>query len=176
MSIIQRMLKSVFETPEYRVLLLGLDSSGRTTLLYKEKLGELITTIPTIGFNVETLQVDGTKLTVWDVGGCDKIRPLWRHYFHGTDAIVYFVDSSDRDRRQEQREEYNLILQQEELRDSIKFVLANKQDLPHARSGPEVATDLQVLDGNADPLFHGAWPVCALTSEGVPEFLFALVA
>ena len=59
----------------------GLDAAGKTTILYKLKLGEIVTTIPTIGFNVETVEYKNISFTVWDVGGQDKIRPLWRHYF-----------------------------------------------------------------------------------------------
>ena len=72
---------------DIRILMLGLDSSGRTTMLYMLKLGEIVTTIPTIGFNVEDIEYRGAKFTAWDVGGCDKIRPLWRHYFQNTQAV-----------------------------------------------------------------------------------------
>jgi len=62
----------------------GLDAAGKTTTLYKLKLGEVVTTIPTIGFNVETVEYKNINFTVWDVGGQDKIRPLWRHYYQNT--------------------------------------------------------------------------------------------
>lgn len=67
-----------------RDVLVGLDAAGKTTILYKLKLGEIVTTIPTIGFNVETVEYKNISFTVWDVGGQDKIRPLWRHYFQNT--------------------------------------------------------------------------------------------
>ncbi len=67
---------------------MGLDAAGKTTILYKLKLGEIVTTIPTIGFNVETVEYKNISFTVWDVGGQDKIRPLWRHYFVNTQARV----------------------------------------------------------------------------------------
>jgi ADP-ribosylation factor protein 1 len=76
-------------TTESRVLMLGLDAAGKTTVLYKLQLGEVVTTIPTIGFNVEQLQYKSLNMTVWDVGGQHKIRPLWRHYFQNTDALIY---------------------------------------------------------------------------------------
>ena len=66
---------------DMRILMVGLDAAGKTTILYKLKLGEIVTTIPTIGFNVETVEYKNISFTVWDVGGQDKIRPLWRHYF-----------------------------------------------------------------------------------------------
>jgi len=64
-----------------RALMLGLDAAGKTTILYKLKLGEIISSVPTIGFNVETVEYKNIKFTVWDVGGQEKIRLLWRHYY-----------------------------------------------------------------------------------------------
>ena len=90
---------------EVRFLMVGLDAAGKTTILYKLKLGEVITTIPTIGFNVETVAYKNISFTVWDVGGKDKIRPLWRHYYQNTQAMIFVVDSNDRDRVDESREE-----------------------------------------------------------------------
>merc|ERR1739848_510905 len=78
--------------------MVGLDAAGKTTILYKLKLGEVVTTIPTIGFNVETVEYKNINFTVWDVGGQDKIRPLWRHYYQNTQGIIFVVDSADKDR------------------------------------------------------------------------------
>jgi len=83
---------------EVRILMVGLDAAGKTTILYKLKLGEVVTTIPTIGFNVETVEYKNISFTVWDVGGQDKIRPLWRHYYANTQGIIFVIDSNDRDR------------------------------------------------------------------------------
>ncbi len=88
--------------------MISLDAAGKTTILYKLKLGEVITTIPTVGFNVETLQVKGIDFTIWDVGGCDKIRPLWRHYFQNTQAIIFVVDSNDTDRLDSQTGDWTM--------------------------------------------------------------------
>merc|ERR1719361_2256790 len=90
--------KCVTGTKEMRVLMVGLDNAGKTTVLYKLKLEEVVTTIPTIGFNVETVKYKKINFTVWDVGGQDKIRPLWRHYYQNTDAIIFVVDSADKER------------------------------------------------------------------------------
>ncbi|KAG2495517.1 hypothetical protein HYH03_006460 [Edaphochlamys debaryana] len=128
-----------------RLLFLGLDSSGKTTVLYGLKLGEVVTTIPTIGFNVETVEVGGLRLTAWDVGGCDKIRPLWRHYTACTDGVVYMVDSNDRDRMPEAAKELAIFLREEELRGVPVLVLANKQDLPNALPAGEVARRLGLV-------------------------------
>lgn len=83
----------------------GLDAAGKTTILYKLKLGEVVTTIPTIGFNVESVEYKNICFTVWDVGGQDKIRPLWRHYFQNTQGLIFVVDSNDRDRITEAEKE-----------------------------------------------------------------------
>lgn len=77
------------------MFVVGLDAAGKTTILYKLKLGEIVTTIPTIGFNVETVEYKNISFTVWDVGGQDKIRPLWRHYYQNTQGLIFVVDSSD---------------------------------------------------------------------------------
>ncbi|XP_037616714.1 ADP-ribosylation factor 5 isoform X2 [Sebastes umbrosus] len=76
-----------FGKKQMRILMVGLDAAGKTTILYKLKLGEIVTTIPTIGFNVETVEYKNICFTVWDVGGQDKIRPLWRHYFQNTQVL-----------------------------------------------------------------------------------------
>lgn len=79
-----KVLSKIFGNKEMRILMLGLDAAGKTTVLYKLKLGQSVTTIPTVGFNVETVTYKNVKFNVWDVGGQDKIRPLWRHYFQNT--------------------------------------------------------------------------------------------
>lgn len=86
---IQSLLSRLFGKKEVRILMVGLDAAGKTTILYKLKLGEIVTTIPTIGFNVETVEYKGVGFTVWDVGGQDKIRPLWRHYFQNTQGFLF---------------------------------------------------------------------------------------
>merc|ERR1712048_950550 len=103
---------------EMRILMVGLDAAGKTTILYKLKLGEVGTTIPTIGFNVETVEYKNLKFTVWDVGGQDKIRPLWRHYYQGTNGVIFVVDSNDRDRIEDAREELAGLLSADEMRDA----------------------------------------------------------
>ncbi|CAD1470968.1 unnamed protein product [Heterotrigona itama] len=112
--------------------MVGLDAAGKTTILYKLKLGEIVTTIPTIGFNVETVEYRNICFTVWDVGGQDKIRPLWRHYFQNTQGLIYVVDSNDRERIGEAERELANMLKEDELRDAVLLVFANKQDLPNA--------------------------------------------
>ena len=105
--------------------------SGKTTILYKLKLNETVSTIPTIGFNVETVQpAKGVSFTVWDVGGQEKIRQLWRHYYQNCQGLVFVVDSSDRERLPEVKNELFGVLNSIEMLDVPFVLLANKQDLP----------------------------------------------
>eukprot|EP00656_Telonema_subtile_P043974 TRINITY_DN5027_c0_g1_i1.p1 TRINITY_DN5027_c0_g1~~TRINITY_DN5027_c0_g1_i1.p1 ORF type:complete len:231 (-),score=35.89 TRINITY_DN5027_c0_g1_i1:264-956(-) len=131
---------------EARVCFLGLDAAGKTTTLYKLQLGEVVTTIPTIGFNVETVEYSGKHVdytfTVWDVGGKDKIRPLWRHYYQSTEVLVFMVDANDHERMPQCAEELHLILDENELRGVPLLVWANKQDLPNACAPHEVSSAL----------------------------------
>lgn len=123
---------------DVRILMVGLDAAGKTTILYQLKMGETVKTIPTIGFNVETLDYKGLNFTVWDVGGQDKIRVLWKHYYQNTDGLIFVVDSNDRDRIEDSAEELKKMLAEEELKDSVVLVMANKQDLNGALSANEI--------------------------------------
>ena len=89
---------------EMRILMVGLDAAGKTTILYKLKLGEIVTPIPTIGFNVEEVKYKNINFNVWDVGGQTTLRPLWRHYYTNTNAVIYVIDSNDRDRISEAKD------------------------------------------------------------------------
>ena len=109
-----------------------IDNAGKTTILYRLQVGEVVSTIPTIGFNVETVQHKNVKFQVWDLGGQTSIRPYWRCYYPNTQAVIYVVDSTDVDRMEDARDEFHAILDEEELRDACILVYANKQDLPGA--------------------------------------------
>ena len=95
-----RIFQSLFGSKEVRILILGLDNAGKTTILYRlqNDSEENIQTIPTIGFNVEVLQYKNIKFQVWDLGGQTSIRPYWRCYYPNTDAIIFVVDSCDSER------------------------------------------------------------------------------
>ncbi|KAI3619901.1 adp-ribosylation factor 6 [Moniliophthora roreri] len=107
-----------------------LNQSTLPAILYKLKLNQSVTTIPTVGFNVETVTYKNVKFNVWDVGGQDKIRPLWRHYYTGTQGLVFVVDSQDRERIDEAKQELHRILGDREMKECLLLVFANKQDLP----------------------------------------------
>uniref|UniRef100_A0AAY5KQT4 ADP-ribosylation factor 2b n=1 Tax=Esox lucius TaxID=8010 RepID=A0AAY5KQT4_ESOLU len=189
------LFKGLFGKKEMRILMVGLDAAGKTTILYKLKLGEIVTTIPTIGFNVETVEYKNISFTVWDVGGQDKIRPLWRHYFQNTQGkihrsqvtvgrlaravllsyvyllagLIFVVDSNDRERVNEAREELQRMLAEDELRDAVLLVFANKQDLPNAMNAAEITDKLGL-----HALRQRSWYIqatCATSGDGLYEGL-----
>jgi ADP-ribosylation factor protein 1 len=146
-----------------RILMVGLDAAGKTTILYKVKMGDTVTTIPTIGFNVEQVEYKSITMTVWDIGGQDKIRPLWRHYYPNTESIIFVVDSCDVNRIEVAKMELNKLLSDDLLRDSVVLVFANKQDLPNAMNPSEMAEKLGLYS-----LKHRQWYIqaCCAVGEG----------
>jgi len=152
-----------------RFLVIGLDAAGKTTMLYKLKIGRVETTIPTIGFNVETVEYRTLHFTSWDVGGRDRIRPLWRHYYKQVCGLIFVVDSNDRDRVEDAREELQKTLNEQELKDVALLVFANKQDLSSAMTVPEL-TDKLGLSSLRDRQWY-IQPSCAPSGEGLHEGL-----
>ncbi len=115
------------------ILILGLDNAGKTAVLYGLQLGQPIeVTVPTLGFNVEELQVGRLRVKMWDMGGQNKFRALWSHYFEMADAVAFVVDSNDRERLGLVREELHALMSHKDLTGKPFLVLANKQDLPLA--------------------------------------------
>jgi len=165
---ISKLFDRLFGKKEMRILMLGLDAAGKTTILYKLKLGEVVSSVPTIGFNVETVEYKNIKFTVWDVGGQDKIRLLWRHYYQNTQGLIFVVDSSDKDRVDIAREELQRMLGEEELRDAIVLVFANKQDMG-VMSVPEITERLGLHSMKGRDWFIQG--TCALTGDGLYDGL-----
>ncbi|EGR28114.1 hypothetical protein IMG5_182990 [Ichthyophthirius multifiliis] len=165
---ISKLFDKLFSKKEMRILMLGLDAAGKTTILYRLKLGEVVQSVPTIGFNVESVEYKNIKFTVWDVGGQDKIRLLWRHYFQGTQGLIFVVDSSDRERIDIAKEELQRMLSEDELKDAVVLVFANKQDM-----GVMNVTDITEKLGLHN-LRGREWFIqgtCALSGEGLFEGL-----
>lgn len=108
------------------------------------QIGEVVTTIPTIGFNVESVDYKNLKLNVWDLGGQTSIRPYWRCYYANTAAVIFVIDSTDIDRLQTAAEELAAMLSEEELRDAALLVFANKQDQPGAKGAGEISEALSL--------------------------------
>nr|KAF6324063.1 ADP ribosylation factor like GTPase 2 [Myotis myotis] len=119
---------------ELRLLMLGLDNAGKTTILKKFNGEDIDTISPTLGFNIKTLEHRGFKLNIWDVGGQKSLRSYWRNYFESTDGLIWVVDSADRQRMQDCQRELQSLLVEERLAGATLLIFANKQDLPGALS------------------------------------------
>ena len=120
------------KTHHNRILMIGLDGAGKTTILYQLKLRIMQKTFPTIGFNTETIKYKGLNLTIWDAGGVDKVRVLWKHYLQETDGVIFVIDSWDKDRFCEAIEELEKLLAEEELRDCCFLIFFHKLDSKQA--------------------------------------------
>lgn len=166
-NIFANLFKKLFGKKEIPILMVGLDGAGKTTILYKLKLGEVVQSIPTIGFNVETVKHKNISLTVWDAGSQDKIRILWRHYCPDRQALIFVVDSTDLERMSLAGEE--IMRMMDELKDVVLLVLANKQDLPNAMNAAELTDKLGLHSLN-----HRIWylqATSAITGVGLYEGL-----
>mmetsp|Transcript_47065 Transcript_47065/g.120061 ORF Transcript_47065/g.120061 Transcript_47065/m.120061 type:complete len:183 (-) Transcript_47065:199-747(-) len=162
-------LLSYFGEKEARILVLGLDNAGKTTILYRLQVGEVVSTIPTIGFNVETVTYKNIKFQVWDLGGQTSIRPYWRCYYPNTQAVIYVVDSSDTERIGTSRDEFHAILEEEELKEAKILIFANKQDLPGALDDAKVAEGLGLH--NIKSRDWAIFKTSAIKGEGLMEGL-----
>ncbi|KAH9607355.1 hypothetical protein KSS87_020126 [Heliosperma pusillum] len=212
----RKLFDTFFGNTEMRVVMLGLDAAGKTTILYKLHIGEVLSTVPTIGFNVEKVQYKNVMFTVWDVGGQEKLRPLWRHYFNNTDGLgsaanvgdrdgrerrgkaiengvdvqqanggaellcrrlrswvrwrkIYVVDSLDRERVVKAKQEFQAIINDPFMLNSVILVFANKQDMKGAMTPLEVCEGLGLFD-----LKNRKWHIqgtCALRGDGLYEGL-----
>lgn len=126
------MFKNIFSKlfdNSYKILILGLENSGKTTILYKLHLGRFIETCPTIGLNLEEINYNNIKLQTWDVGGQKKLRENWNLYFKETDAVIYVIDGSDDKVNNENKEEFRYIFNHKDLQNSLFLILLNKIDL-----------------------------------------------
>jgi len=143
--LISKVFRALFGNQEVRILILGLDGAGKTTIVHKlVNPEEVIQLVPTIGFNVETVEYKNVKLQVWDLGGQTNIRPYWRCYYPNTNAIIFVVDSADTKRLKIARKEFTKLLEEEELQKAAILVFANKQDLPNALSAAQISEGLSL--------------------------------
>ncbi|KAM8784738.1 ADP-ribosylation factor-like protein 11 [Rhynchonycteris naso] len=155
------------------VVMMGLDSAGKTTLLYKLKGYQLMETQPTVGFNVEPLEALGDmSLTLWDVGGQTQLRASWKDYLEGKDILVYVLDSTVEARLPEAAAELMDVLDNPHMASIPFLVVANKNESPDALPLLEIRDKLG-LERFQDR--HWELQACsALTSAGLPEVLQSL--
>ncbi|XP_015731860.1 ADP-ribosylation factor-like protein 3 isoform X2 [Coturnix japonica] len=142
LSVIQRLRGSPGQ--ELRIVLLGLDNAGKTTLLKQLASEEVSTITPTQGFNIKSVHSHGFKLNIWDIGGQRAVRPYWRKYLGSTDLLIYVIDSADQKRFEETGQELAELTEEESLLGVPLLVFANKQDLVTAAPAAEIAEGLNL--------------------------------
>jgi small GTP-binding protein len=157
---------------ETRIVILGLDNAGKSTILKKLEEEESAVGNPgPIGFYVEEIQYKNLNIYSWDLGGSDKMRILWKHFYEGTHALIYVVDANDSDRITEANVELHKLLDEEQLKDVTLLVYANKQDLPNAMPMSELVHKLDLSKVKQNWTVQ---PCCATTEEGLVEGILYL--
>eukprot|EP00921_Rhytidocystis_pertsovi_P000384 GHVQ01000757.1.p1 GENE.GHVQ01000757.1~~GHVQ01000757.1.p1 ORF type:complete len:186 (+),score=18.73 GHVQ01000757.1:435-992(+) len=144
MVLMKVLRKTKEKEKEMRILMLGLDNAGKTTIV-KQFLGEDVTSIsPTLGFNISSVAFKQYNLNIWDVGGQKSLRSYWRNYFEETEGLVWVVDSTDRNRLNDCRMELHRLMKEERLSGASLLIFVNKQDLPGAMTADEVHEILEL--------------------------------
>uniref|UniRef100_A0A0N5B264 ADP-ribosylation factor n=1 Tax=Strongyloides papillosus TaxID=174720 RepID=A0A0N5B264_STREA len=167
----------IFKSSDHRIVILGLDNAGKTTVLYRMKLHQIILTQPTVGFNCEKYKVmdgfaKGHNFTLWDVGGHQRLRPLWRTYIKAASALIFVIDTSNKNRFEEAKDELETILVSYELPIYVPILLlANKQDLPGSMEVSQLKKNLDIYFGERIIECIGC---CGVTGEGL-ENIFEML-
>ncbi|KAF7313408.1 GTP-binding protein [Mycena chlorophos] len=169
MGLLSIIRKNRQKEKEMRILFLGLDNAGKTTILKKLNGEDIMSVSPTLGFNIKTFAHGNYTLNIWDVGGQRTLRPYWRNYFEQTDALVWVVDSGDRMRMGDCKQELHSLLLEDRLAGASLLVFANKQDLPGSMSVAEIreALDLPSIKSHHCKI----WSCSAVTGENLVEGL-----
>ncbi|KAL7377648.1 hypothetical protein ABVT39_002635 [Epinephelus coioides] len=162
-------MMAVFGDREHKVIIVGLDNAGKTTILYQFLTKEAVHTSPTIGSNVEQITIRKTHFLIWDIGGQESLRASWYSYYGNTEIVIVVVDSTDRERLTVTKDELHRMLAHEDLQNASILILANKQDVKGSMTAAEIS---QCLTLNS--ISSHSWHVqacCALTGEGLPASL-----
>ncbi|KAM6450785.1 ADP-ribosylation factor-like protein 5B [Python bivittatus] len=169
MGLLFAKLWSLFCTQEHKVIIVGLDNAGKTTILYQFLMNEVVHTSPTIGSNVEEIVVKNTHFLMWDIGGQESLRSSWNTYYSNTEFIILVVDSIDRERLSVTKEELYRMLAHEDLQKAAVLIFANKQDMKGCMTAAEISKYL-TLSSIKDHPWH-IQSCCALTGEGLCQGL-----
>ncbi|CAD8183570.1 unnamed protein product [Paramecium octaurelia] len=166
---LQKIYSCLFPQKSIRVIMIGLDAVGKTSILYRLALYEEVkSTIPTIGFNAETIYYKNIQFACIEIGGGDKIRLLWNQYMDVKDtAIIFIIDLSDQERLPLAKEELMRFLNEKETKGSPLLVLANKQDI--AKFSVEELSQFLELPHHQRKCY--IQPCSAKTGEGLYEGL-----
>lgn len=160
---------SLFSSEEHKVIIVGLDNAGKTTILYQFLMNEVVHTSPTIGSNVEEVIWKNIHFIMWDIGGQESLRASWNTYYANTEFVILVIDSTDRERLSITKEELYKMLACEDLKKAAVLIYANKQDLRGAMSAAEISRQL-----NLTSIKDQGWHIqgcCALTGEGLYQGL-----
>ncbi|KAH6872178.1 ADP-ribosylation factor [Alternaria rosae] len=136
--------KARLKDKEMRILMLGLDNAGKTTIVKKIMNEDVNSVSPTLGFIIKTIEYDGYKLNMWDVGGQKTLRTYWKNYFEKTDTLIWVVDATDRERIDDCRQELAGLLLEERLSGASLLVFKNKSDVPGSMTEDEIREGLRL--------------------------------
>ncbi|KAL9965995.1 hypothetical protein ACROYT_G024000 [Oculina patagonica] len=169
MGLLFAKLFSWFSNEEHKVIIVGLDNAGKTTILYQFLMSEVVHTSPTIGSNVEEVVWKNIHFLMWDIGGQESLRSAWNTYYTNAEFLIVVVDSTDRERLAVTKAELYNMLNHEDLRQAGVLIFANKQDVKGSMSVAEISEQL-----NLTSIKDHGWHIqacCALTGEGLYQGL-----
>ena len=149
----------------FKIIILGMQNAGKTTILYRLSLGQIVKTTPTIGSNVEELTYNNVKFQAWDLGGQESTRSVWDVYYMNTDAVVYVIDSQDDEYFEESKAQFHKLIHNQTLKNATILIFANKQDLPGAKDVNKLVQDYEFFKIR-DHVWH-IQPCSALKGEGL---------
>jgi len=167
--VLAKLIRLFWSKQEYKIVLVGLDNAGKTTILYKLLLNEVVATTPTIGSNVEEIIYKNIHFLMWDIGGQETLRSTWSTYYVNTRAVIMVIDSTDRDRLHLVNTELHKMMEHESLKNAMLLVFANKQDVKGAMTAAKISEELR-LTSFKDRQWH-IQACCALTGDGLTEGL-----
>ncbi|KAF2816132.1 ADP-ribosylation factor [Mytilinidion resinicola] len=151
--------KARLKDKEMRILMLGLDSAGKTTIVKKIMNEDVYSVSPTLGFIIKTIEYDGYKLNIWDVGGQKTLRTYWKNYFEKTDTLIWVVDATDRERIDDCRRELEGLLLEERLMGASLLVFKNKSDVSGSMTEDDVRLALRL-----DSIKTHKWTIMACSA------------
>jgi len=167
-------LWSLFGKEEHKIVIVGLDNAGKTTILYQFLMNEVVQTSPTIGSNVEEVTWKNIHFIMWDLGGQQSLRQSWSTYFQNTEFVIVVIDSTDTERLTVIKEEIERLTAHEDLKHSSFLIYANKQDVKGSMRPALISKELGLTS-----LRTHKWqiqPCCALTGEGLYQGLEWIVS
>ncbi|EAR88620.1 ADP-ribosylation factor(Arf)/Arf-like (ARL) small GTPase family protein (macronuclear) [Tetrahymena thermophila SB210] len=166
-------LKNFFTSSNMEIVMIGIENSGKTTILNQLSLGEASVTAPTIGLNVKQFKKGGVKMKMWDIGGQTQYRPEWGLYTRGVNAILFVVDSANRDTLSISKRELHTLLEDTELSNIPILVIGNKVDIQGHMNEQDIIQGM-----NLDYITSNPWVVVmvsALRGDNIPAIVDWLV-